>query len=79
LLAWVSIVSELERPWGKIAPMKSYDLYLYDDDQKVVIGWHPFEQQSDEAALKYAQGLAQNSPMELWQGENLVRSWTGPK
>lgn len=59
--------------------MKSYDLYLFDEDQKAVIGWHSFEQESDDEALKYAQTLAQRSPMELWEGENLIGSWAQPK
>jgi len=55
--------------------MKSYDLYLYDGHQKAVIGWHSFQQRDDQAALSYAEALAQGAPMELWQGETLLRTW----
>jgi hypothetical protein len=56
--------------------MKSYDLYLYDPDQKLVIGWHAFERQHDEAAIEYAEALTQSAPMELWEGRNLLKTWS---
>jgi hypothetical protein len=53
----------------------TYDLYMFAPEGEVVIGWHRFDADTDEAAVDLAQGLAQQPPLELWKDDVLVRRW----
>jgi hypothetical protein len=55
--------------------MKTYDLYLFAPDGKVIRGWHKFEASDDEAAIETAQALVRQPPVELWQQSMLVKRW----
>lgn len=55
--------------------MKTYDLYLFAGDRQVILGWHSFEAENDEAALEIAQPLVTEPPVELWQDSTLVQRW----
>lgn len=55
--------------------IKTYDLYLFTADGKVISGWHSFDAADDREALAIAEGLVQLPPAELWQGGTLVKQW----
>lgn len=56
--------------------MKTYDLYLYATDRELILGWHRFEAEGDETAVQIAVGLAeQQTPLELWQDQSLIKRW----
>jgi hypothetical protein len=55
---------------------KTYDLYLFNTEQKVISGWHSFDAAEDEEALKIAEELVKKPPAELWQATALVKRWT---
>ena len=57
--------------------MNSYNLYLYDKEGGVVVGWHRFDALKDSDALEIADGLVSQPPAELWRGDLLVKQWDG--
>jgi hypothetical protein len=58
--------------------MSTYDLYQFASDQDLILGWHKFDAEDDEAALAIGEGLAQQAPLELWQDNRLVKRWESP-
>ena len=57
--------------------MNSYNLYLYDKEGGVVVGWHRFDALKDSDALEIADGLVSQPPAALWKGDLLVKQWDG--
>ena len=57
--------------------MNSYDLYLFDKEGGIVVGWHRFDALEDSDALEIADGLVSHPTAELWRGELLVKQWVG--
>lgn len=55
--------------------MKTYDLYLFAADWKIILGWHKFDASDDEAAIEVAQALVNQPPVELWRDGLLVKRW----
>ena len=58
--------------------MTTYDLYVLDADSGVILGWHKFEVDDDNAAIEMAQALVRQPPAELWRGDLLVKKWEAP-
>jgi len=52
-----------------------YDLYMFGKASDVLVGWHTFKANNEDAAVSEAIALAQSARMELWQGDNLIRRW----
>ena len=57
--------------------MNSYDLYLFDKEGGIVVGWHRFDALEDSDALEIADGLVSQPAAELWRGDLLVKQWDG--
>ncbi|MCL6683964.1 hypothetical protein [Sphingomonas alba] len=55
--------------------MKVYDLYLFATEKAVVLGWHSYEADGDQAAIQIANELVKQPPAELWQESNLIKHW----
>ena len=55
--------------------MITYDLYQFASDQELILGWHKFDAEGDEAAMAIGNALAQQAPLELWQDSRLVKRW----
>ena len=55
--------------------MRTYDLYMFAADGKVIQGWHKFEAADDDAALAIAKALVKQPPVELWRESILVKKW----
>ena len=55
--------------------MKTFDLYLFAPEGKMILGWHKFEAADDEAAIENARGLVTQPPVELWRENMLVKRW----
>ena len=55
--------------------LKIYDLYLLARDRGVILGWHSFEAEDDQAAIEIASRLVTQPPVELWLEGNRVKRW----
>ena len=55
--------------------MKTYDLYQFVSKGGLIRGWHAFEAEGDEAAIEVAEGLAKQTPLELWRDGCLIKRW----
>ena len=55
--------------------MRTYDLYMFAPDGKVIQGWHKFESADDDAAIAIAKALVKQPPVELWRESVLVKKW----
>ena len=58
--------------------MQTYDLYMFASGQAILLGWHRFEADDDEAAVALADGLAKHPPLELLRDGVLVKRWDAP-
>ncbi len=56
--------------------MFRYDLYVFDREGGLIVGYHPFHEQDHQAAINYAATLVEQRPMELWLNDVLVKSWS---
>jgi len=54
-----------------------YNIYVFDREGGVIVGYHPFEVTDDAAAIAFAAAFTEcRRPMELWREETLVQSWS---
>ena len=58
--------------------MKTYDLYLFGPLTDIIVGWHKFDSEGDEAATKTAVSMALAGAQELWRDNLLVKRWDEP-
>ena len=52
-----------------------YDIYVYEPDRDVIIGWNEFEALDDEVAIGTTLSLQLAPPVELWADSKLVKRW----
>jgi hypothetical protein len=52
-----------------------YDLYRYDPAGNIVVGWHRFEADDDDHALRISEELATHPPAEIWRDQRIVKRW----
>ena len=67
------------RPTAKLArggpPLAQYRLYfLHGDDRRIAYS-HEFETESDERAIRIAEGWREGRGAELWTGSRKLKSW----
>jgi len=55
--------------------VKTYDLYTFGAHPDVIVGWHKFESEDDEAAMALAAAMVVHGPSELWHNAVLVKRW----
>ena len=55
--------------------VKTYDLYLFGHASDVIVGWHKFDSEDDEAAVALVAALSLTGPHELWCDVALVMRW----
>jgi hypothetical protein len=55
--------------------VKTYDLYYFGTHRDVIVGWHKFESQDDEAAIMLAAAMVLHGRSELWHNAVLVKRW----
>jgi hypothetical protein len=63
------------RPRGTGTPMGQYRLYYLDSVDRLISRSFEFEADSDEAALRLAEGFREGRPVELWRGNEKLKSW----
>ena len=51
---------------------KTYDLYEFDPDGRIIIAWQKLIADDDESALKAASSAVTTERWELWHDNNLV-------
>jgi hypothetical protein len=44
-------------------------------ENELLVGWHKFEAENDDAAIEIAEGLVRQTASQLWQEERLVKHW----
>jgi hypothetical protein len=56
-------------------PLSQYRLYFMHRDEARITYSHEFEAESDERAIRIAEGWREGRRAELWAGSRKLRSW----
>jgi hypothetical protein len=60
---------------GRGQPLTQYRLYFLDSVDKHITYSHEFEAESDERAIRIAEGWREGRAAELWAGARKLESW----
>jgi hypothetical protein len=58
--------------------MGQYRLYYLDGVERLIARSFEFEADSDEAAIRLAEGFREGRPVELWRGTTKLKTWLKP-
>jgi hypothetical protein len=77
---------EQKRPYRPTAkrsaggtPLAQYRLYFMHGAERRITYSHEFEAESDERAIRIAEGWREGRRAELWGGSRKIRSWDTDK
>jgi hypothetical protein len=62
----------------EVGRVKRYDLYVYEPDTEVVIGWHKLKAEDSKSAYVIAHSLGLSGRIELWEDDSVVKRWEAP-
>jgi hypothetical protein len=57
------------------APLTQYRLYFLHSVERLISFSHEFEAESDERAIRIAEGWREGRRAELWSGARKLKSW----
>jgi hypothetical protein len=60
------------------AAIRRFDFYRLSPESGLILDWQKIEASDEEAALRHADSLGGEPPMELWHEGVLVRRWDRP-